>query len=63
MMNNKGEHIFKIDIGRTNIKLAIFEFASQIWYLSRIFTSKPNSLFIIILSLYISIGNNGGQNI
>lgn len=51
MMNNKGEHIFRIDIGGTNIRLAIFEFASQIWYLSRIFTSKPDSLFIIILSL------------
>ena len=62
-MNNKGEHIFKVDIGGTNIKLAIFEFASQIWYLNRIFTSKPNSLFIIILSLYISLGNNGSQNI
>lgn len=62
-MNNKGEHIFKVDIGETNIKLAIFEFASQIWYLNRIFTSKPNSLFIIILSLYISLGNNGSQNI
>lgn len=29
-MDNKDEHIFKIDIGGTNIKLAILEFASQI---------------------------------
>jgi len=50
-MNNKGKHIFRIDITGTNIRLAIFEFTSQIWYLSRIFTSKPDSLFIIILSL------------
>ena len=50
MNNNTGEYIFRIDIGGTNIKLAIFEFVSQIWYLSRLFASKSNSLFIIILA-------------